>query len=328
MDTLADLPPMHLDLYDREARIFEKENREMCTMCNHRFTTGDSTHLGYDNKNCFAYVCEKCSHFLSLTIVRHIYSKEIYESPHKHAKLWRYLDLAKFISLLQTKSLFFARADNFEDPFECAKGYRRAEPKWDAYYAGFFNGAISSAEKLQGWNNVLSEEEKHEEAFRLLKTLKDISMKDRQNTFICCWHENEYESEAMWKLYTSNLSQGIAIQTTYERLYNSLHRDPNIDIGRVNYVDFENHLCGPNGAWWFKRKSFEHEREVRAVIKKQSKNSIESIKCPIDIDILIENIYVSPTAPHWYWDLVIDVASKYGVEKGINCSSLSEEPFY
>lgn len=32
--------------------------------------------------------------------------------------LWRYLDVAKFVSLLQTQAIHFPRGDQFEDPFE------------------------------------------------------------------------------------------------------------------------------------------------------------------------------------------------------------------
>lgn len=32
--------------------------------------------------------------------------------------LWRYLDLAKFSDLLNTSTLYFARPDRFQDPFE------------------------------------------------------------------------------------------------------------------------------------------------------------------------------------------------------------------
>lgn len=32
--------------------------------------------------------------------------------------LWRYLSFEKFVSLLSTKSLYFATANQFEDPFE------------------------------------------------------------------------------------------------------------------------------------------------------------------------------------------------------------------
>jgi hypothetical protein len=33
-------------------------------------------------------------------------------------KIWRYMDLAKFVSLLQDSSFHFCRADRLGDPFE------------------------------------------------------------------------------------------------------------------------------------------------------------------------------------------------------------------
>ena len=38
--------------------------------------------------------------------------------PNPKDTLWRYLSLEKFASLLYTQSLYFVRADQFEDPFE------------------------------------------------------------------------------------------------------------------------------------------------------------------------------------------------------------------
>ena len=39
-------------------------------------------------------------------------------SPKDDAILWRYMSLEKFANILATKSLFFTRADKFEDTFE------------------------------------------------------------------------------------------------------------------------------------------------------------------------------------------------------------------
>ena len=36
------------------------------------------------------------------------------------AKIWKYLDFTKFISMLETDSLYFARADKLTDPHEGA----------------------------------------------------------------------------------------------------------------------------------------------------------------------------------------------------------------
>ena len=38
--------------------------------------------------------------------------------PDDRDTLWRYMSLEKFVNMLETKSLFFTRADKFEDPFE------------------------------------------------------------------------------------------------------------------------------------------------------------------------------------------------------------------
>ena len=48
---------------------------------------------------------------------------------------------------------------------------------------------------------------------------------------INCWHMNDFESEAMWKLYLKS-NEGIAIQSTYQRLIDSLsNTDLSIHIG-------------------------------------------------------------------------------------------------
>lgn len=41
----------------------------------------------------------------------------------------------------------------------------------------------------------------------------------RTQNYVSCWHQSDTESEAMWQLYTRDSKQGIAIQTTFERLY-------------------------------------------------------------------------------------------------------------
>lgn len=38
---------------------------------------------------------------------------------------------------------------------------------------------------------------------------------------ISCWHIEEYESDAMWKIY-ANFGKGIAISTTIEKILSSM----------------------------------------------------------------------------------------------------------
>ena len=66
-----------------------------------------------------------------------------------------------------------------------------------------------------------------------------------------------------------------------------------------------------------KRKSFEHENEVRLFINVgkppfNAETKSETIK--IDRDILIEQIYISPYATEPFISSTISICKKYGVE--------------
>jgi hypothetical protein len=42
----------------------------------------------------------------------------VFSQPNDQARIWRYMDFTKFISVLENGGLFFSRADYFSDPFE------------------------------------------------------------------------------------------------------------------------------------------------------------------------------------------------------------------
>lgn len=82
-----------------------------------------------------------------------------------------------------------------------------------------------------------------------------------------------------------------------------------------------------NRAFWYKIKSFEHEKEVRAIIKKHGLNK-NGIYIPVDIDKLIDGIYVSPYASEWFVDVVKSVVNKYNINIPVSYSQMVEKPFY
>ena len=41
-----------------------------------------------------------------------------FEQPNENERVWRYMDFTKLVSLLHSRTLYFARADKFDDPFE------------------------------------------------------------------------------------------------------------------------------------------------------------------------------------------------------------------
>ncbi len=312
--------------HTERTRRFIDEHHDNCTECNKEFKNRDTTHLGYTEKGKLIYVGHCCSRLLHSTIIRHSFSKRVYKIPKDNDVLWRFMDFTKFISLLKSKSLFFTRADKFQDPFEGAKGLLKNKGKWDKYYKDFLVEAIRTVPGGQNLNK--SEKELLVEAKKLLVQMNVSGARQVKETFINCWYENKYESEAMWNLYTSALDQGIAIKTTYKKLYTALGRDPNISIGRINYIDYANNFAGINECFWYKRKSFEHEREVRAIIKDFRASEEFGKVIPVKLNILIDKIYLSPTSQQWFRELVEDVLIKYDLNKKILVSDINAQPFH
>ena len=230
--------------------------------------------------------------------------------------IWRYMDFMKFVSMLDKQALFFTRADAFADHFE---------------------GVYPKA-------NVKNPKRKQP----LEPDSLNISSRElRKLMYINGWHVNKHESAAMWKLFlTSN--EGVAIKSTLQQLKDSLAvsvrlgtRTYPVHIGLVSYIDYETEYI-PEGNMFYpflhKRKSFEHEHELRAVIFKkpakplaaplQPRDNDHGLLIPANIDTLVTEIFVSPTAETWLPQLVDSVASRYGLHKKVTQSSLAESPLY
>ena len=60
-------------------------------------------------------------------------------------KLWRYMDLAKFISILKNSTLYFSAPDGFSDIYEGAHGELKNKKAWDDFYFSFARASIITA---------------------------------------------------------------------------------------------------------------------------------------------------------------------------------------
>lgn len=237
------------------------------------------------------------------------------------------MDFTKFVNLLEKKALWFSVATQFDDPFE-----------------GTFTNAFKKKLQWPAGGDVVE---------RNIKTFYNIQEFYRRNHFINCWHINEVESEAMWRLYTSS-SEAVAIQSTCEKLikcFDTLGEIP-VTVGTVAYVDydtFEFPDMSPYQPFLHKRTSFKHEQELRAIthpridltdsklqgfgiqkfIDDWKNHKVELGKnIPVNLSRLIERIYIAPGAQPWFKDLVRSVAEKYGNEKPIEHSKLDEKPAF
>lgn len=316
------------DVTNRETPELKRlvhDHHDHCVECKRAFREGDTTHLGYLKDGNPSYLCDVCCGSLTETAARRYFMPRPYSVPDAKAKLWRYMDFTKYASLLSAHALYFSRADCFDDTYEGAKGLRKNKKAWDDHYAAFFRRGIRNPP--EGYKFEMTDAAVEEQVSRLVGDLETGGEYSRKRNYISCWHESPHESEAMWRLYSSFLPNAVAVRTTHESLYRALGKDPAISIGRVQYIDLKNQYAGVNDAFWRKRKSFEHEREVRALTL--DFHCTEPGKLvPCDISVLIEEVFVSPKAPAWFKALVDDVNEKYGLSLRVSSSELIEEPFF
>lgn len=233
-----------------------------------------------------------------------------------NVRIWRFIDFTKYVSMLESKALFFCRADLFPDIFE-------------GTYPKLTTEAVKQQKDLpdQGKNTVI----------KALELFEKFHVK---GYYLNCWHMNDYESDAMWKLYTNN-NLGVAIQSTFELLTKSISDEKTIYVGKVNYIDYNKQVFPINNTMYpyvHKRISYSHEQELRALTNYSPKDSYQNpllfdknpkgFNIKVDLDVLIEKIYISPNAPDWFKELVKSVSSKYNLGKPIESSSLDERPLF
>ena len=213
--------------------------------------------------------------------------------------VWKYLDLSKFLDLLMSEKLFMSRSDKFEDQYE----------------GTFSEPTFEEIKKLSIDNpDFLNYYKTH-----------------REKVAISSWHINEYESFAMWQIFTQN-SEGLAIQSTMGRLQESLIPETNFNqyIGEVNYIDYKKEHIPFDDMFFpflFKRKSFQYEGEVRIItdIGKSDIKINEGLKINVDINQLIEKIYIHPKSENWYKNLVIQLVKQLGFDFTIEKSDLESD---
>ena len=135
----------------------------------------------------------------------------------------------------------------------------------------------------------------------------------------------------MWQIFTQN-SEGLAIQSTISRLQKALHPEHNFKqyIGEVNYIDYKKEYIPFDDLFFpflFKRKSFQYEREVR-IITDVTDGKIklnDGLKINVDINQLIEKIYIHPKSENWYKNLVIQLVKELGFDFTIEKSDLESD---
>jgi len=206
--------------------------------------------------------------------------------------IWRFMRLPSFLSLLQTTKLFFIRLSKVNDPYECEV------PDW-------------AFEKLARSRPLTLDD-------TLTTRIRELFRLFRATQCVCCWHKGPVESAAMWSLYSDN--SGLAVRTTVGRLKSALRSCTEaVSIGEVLYEDFADGslvemIDNPGNLEWipyFKRNSFEHEREIRAFV--HDKNDSDGISLTVDLSDLVESVFLSPHSEPWVQDVIQTELNDHGL---------------
>ena len=213
--------------------------------------------------------------------------------------LWRYMDLSKFVSMLEKNALWLARADTFRDRHE-GRFPDEMRQLMEKAYESFGNDDKS-----------------------LVKDADDFQDYMLKNTFISCWHKNFDENMVMWEIYGRD-SNAVAIQITVRNIEKSIDSSGltghSLILQNVVYRKADE-ISGEilyEQCFFRKRPHFSFEQEVRISFDtysrlNPSKKTPYGYELPVHINGLIEKILVHPDSSDWFLDAIKSIADKYEV---------------
>ncbi len=212
-------------------------------------------------------------------------------------KIWRYLTYDRLIEVIEEEAIYFSQISQMDD-------------RWE--------GLLTMRTREMFLKSELRKYEGHVEAANSsVREYEEL----RNDFYINSWHMNDHESYLMWKAYGN---KGCAIQTNYERLSAAFAPSPTKIGGCViEYIDYERDGFGIGNVYTqigFKDIRYRDEREYRLLFWKVSPENTKlnpdekGMKIQVDINMLIDNIYLNPShIPN------IDKLEKLIKEKGLEC---------
>lgn len=179
--------------------------------------------------------------------------------------IWRYAAIERFLDVLFGR-LGLTRADVQVDRAEGAVGWRQL--------------AIAD----EAWRRLGGDRGDE----------RDFVERARRRSYLSCWHERTHESEAMWYRY-GGFGTKVALVTTVGKLRGVF---PDVTYGRVRYADrVEEPIRAPQQLFFFKRRPFADEREVRFVLFTERETHEPFRDFPCEADAFLDALYFAPDVP-------------------------------
>lgn len=227
------------------------------------------------------------------------------------------MDLPKFVWMLENSALYFPRADLLGDSYEGAIPYgdielRRKEEQDD----------LSEGRTVK-WAPGLSGPE-------------DLGRLMVRSTYVSCWNLSDVENAGLWSLYGG----GVAVRSTVESLKESLKCDEPVYIGMVDYIDYRTDRIARGSTLAplvHKRKHFEHEKELRAVISGETierrgadwrwllEDPRKGITADVDLMHLVDEVRIAPSDPV-LGEVVPLLVRRFSLDVPVEQSSLDDPP--
>jgi hypothetical protein len=226
------------------------------------------------------------------------------------AKIWRYMSLAKFISLLDKKQLWLSRSDTLGD-------------NWELTLAGKQLERVIQRHPIDHVGNKNSNESAINRTQRIIKNW-------RNTTFVNCWSLDENESHALWQLYCG-LNEGVSIQTTLPHLNYLLITNTKLSLERVVYQPAGMLEKTPSiqNLITSKRPMFAFEKEIRLYLTvDKNLDNLPGVALPWIPSEHIEAIYIHPDASLFFKGVVEDFVKQFAPSlfAKIHWSSMRETP--
>ena len=234
----------------------------------------------------------------------------VMNAPKENITLWRYIDIPSFFSMVSDEALAFVRADLMED-------------KYEGTFPQITAQILDSQAAIMIKTGQLGEQ---------YREFSKILCSEKETAYLNCWCKEQNEMVHMWKIYSKE--NGIALQTTYNEIKESIMDDEDIYPTEIQYIDFKKDFIDwkSNGltVYTIKRIEYKSENEFRLIIcfpkeiqkkysqvssvvtRKQFYQDFPVVKCKVDIKKLIKNIHLSPFAPKWYEELIRNTLNKMG----------------
>jgi hypothetical protein len=227
----------------------------------------------------------------------HIKEEERFKS------IFKVLPLTRFLEVLSSNEFGYVKPEKWDDPFENFLLQQEVE---------IADGSILSLKKFT------------------------------ENTYGTCWTFND-NVDFSWRVYTAG--HGVQIEVEIKELCDFLHEqrvDPKLrsfQIGKIQYYSWEEIKrkyesktrldlleFNANLSLLTKRIEFEHEKEIRVILRYGEPEGRMIVKLPFDCNRLIKKITIDPRTSDEEFKNFCSIIKKLGYEGHIEKSQLYSIP--